>query len=209
MDYQDLSPVQLARLCAEADSEAWREFIRRHQRPIALVILRILRRSGGASALLIDDLVQETYARLCANGYRLLRDFIEEHPSSLVAMVRVIAAHVTHDHLRSRNSKKRGGELHQVDYDALALANLPSPEGHQMIERRMQLLEIDSAIQRNSKREEISGRDRTIFWLHFHFGMTTSAIAQVPTFQLTPKGVESSLRRTLNMLRKSFHRGSP
>jgi RNA polymerase sigma-70 factor (ECF subfamily) len=208
MDYQDLSAVRLARLCAETDSEAWREFMRRYQRPIALVILRILRRSGGTSTLLIDDLVQETYAALCANGYRLLRDFVEEYPSSLIAMVRVVAANVTHDHLRSRNSKKRGGDLHQVAYDSAALANLPSPDGHQTIERHMQLLEIDSTLQRNSKHATISGRDRTIFWLHFHSGMTASAIAQVSTFQLSPKGVESSLRRTLDMLRKSFRQGA-
>jgi RNA polymerase sigma-70 factor, ECF subfamily len=66
MDYQDLTPVQLARLCAQKDSEAWLEFIRRYQRPIALVILRTLREAGSTSTLLIHDLVQETYAALCA-----------------------------------------------------------------------------------------------------------------------------------------------
>jgi hypothetical protein len=46
MDYQDLAPVQLARLCAQRNSDAWLEFIRRYQRPIALVILSTLREAG-------------------------------------------------------------------------------------------------------------------------------------------------------------------
>jgi RNA polymerase sigma-70 factor (ECF subfamily) len=70
MDYQELASVQLARLCAQKDSEAWLEFIERYQRPITLVILRTLREAGGTSILLIDDLVQETYTALCADGCR-------------------------------------------------------------------------------------------------------------------------------------------
>ena len=125
MDYQELAPVQLARLCAEKDSEAWLEFIERYQRRITLVILRTLREAGRTSTLLIDDLVQETYAALCANDCRLLRDFVEEYPSSLDAMVRVVAANLTHDYLRAQNAKKRGGDFHQVAYDSPALAQIP------------------------------------------------------------------------------------
>ena len=51
MDYQELAPVQLARLCAPHDSEAWLEFIQRYQRPITLVILRTLREAGGSLPL--------------------------------------------------------------------------------------------------------------------------------------------------------------
>jgi RNA polymerase sigma-70 factor (ECF subfamily) len=208
MDYQDLAPVQLARLCAQRDSEAWREFIRRYQRPITLVILRTLREAGSTSTLLIDDLVQETYAALCADGLPLLRDFVEEYPSSLDAMVRAIAANLTHDYLRAQNAKKRGGDFHQVAYNSRALAQLPSPYGHETIELHQQLKEIDATLEGH---QTPSARDRAIFWLHFRLGMTANAIARVSTFQLTSKGVESSLRRTLSMLRtalKDQSRGS-
>ena len=208
MDYQELAPVQLARLCAQRNSEAWLEFIRRYQRPITLVILRTLREAGGTSTLLIDDLVQETYAALCANGCRLLRDFVEEYPSSLDAMVRVVAANLTHDHLRAQNAKKRGGDFHQVAYDSPALAQLPSPYGHETIERHMQLKEIDATLQGARERQTASARDYVIFWLHFHFGMSANAIARMSTFQLTSKGVESSLRRTVGMLKKAVGENS-
>ena len=197
MDYQELAPVQLARLCAEKDSEAWLEFIERYQRRITLVILRTLREAGRTSTLLIDDLVQETYAALCANDCRLLRDFVEEYPSSLDAMVRVVAANLTHDYLRAQNAKKRGGDFHQVAYDSPALAQIPSPYGHETVERYMQLKEIDA-----SERQTASARDYAIFWLHFHCGMSPNSIARISRFHLTPKGVESSLRRTVDTLKK-------
>jgi RNA polymerase sigma-70 factor, ECF subfamily len=203
MNYQELAPVHLARLCANNDSEAWLEFIHRYQRPITLVILRTLREAGSPSTLLIDDLVQETYAALCANGYRLLRDFVEEYPSSLDAMVRVVAANLTHDHLRAQNALKRGGDFHQVEYDSPALAQLPSPYDQETIERHMQLKEIDTTLEGARERQTASARDCVIFWLHFRFGMSANAIAQRSTFKLTSKGVESSLRRTITMLKKT------
>jgi RNA polymerase sigma-70 factor (ECF subfamily) len=203
MNYQELAPVRLARLCANNDSEAWLEFIHRYQRPITLVILRTLREAGSTSTLLIDDLVQETYAALCANGCRLLRDFVEEYPSSLDAMVRVVAANLTHDHLRAQNAKKRGGDFYQVEYDSPALAQLHSPYDHETIERHMQLKEIDTTLEGARERQTASARDCVIFCLHFRFGMSANAIAQMPTFHLTSKGVESSLRRTIGLLKKT------
>jgi RNA polymerase sigma-70 factor, ECF subfamily len=208
MDYQDLASVQLARLCAQKDSEAWLEFIERYQRPITLVILRTLREAGGASPLLIDDLVQETYAALCADGCRLLRNFVEEYPNSLDAMVRVVAANLTYDHLRAHNAKKRGGDFHQVAYNSRTLAQLPSPNGGETIGRQMQLKEIDATLQVARERQIASARDRAIFQLHFQFGMSVKAIAQISTFHLTPKGVESSLRRTVGMLKKTIGENS-
>lgn len=210
MDYQNLAAVDLARLCAEKDAEAWMEFVRRNQRSITLVILRTLREAAGASALVIDDLVQETYVALCENGCRLLRDFVEEYPSSMDALVRVVAANLTHDSLRAQNAKKRGGAFHQVAYDSHELAHLPSPHGQEIIERHLQLEEIDKALRGTREGQTPKARDRAIFWLYFRYGMSANAIARIPKFQLTSKGVESSLRRTLSVLKKTLreHRHS-
>jgi RNA polymerase sigma-70 factor (ECF subfamily) len=208
MDYRDLTPVQLARLCAQKDFEAWREFISRYQRTITLVILRTLREAGSTSTLLIDDLVQETYTALCADDLRLLRDFVEEYPSSLDSMVRVVAANLTHDYLRAQNAKKRGGDFYQVAYDSPEVDKLLSPNSGENIERQMQLKEIDATLQAARERQIASARDRAIFRLHFQFGMSVRAIAQVSTFRLTSKGVESSLRRTVGMLKKTIGENS-
>ena len=196
----------MVRLCAEKDPSAWEEFIRRYRRPIALVILQVLRHWGELSTTLLDDLVQETYVVLCANDYRLLRQFAEKHPSSLNAMLRVVAANVTHDQIRARNSQKRGGKYIKAYPDSPLLEGAVSNEEINRIEREVQLREIDQLLQMAPKPIS-SKRDRTIFWLHFRSGMSAQAISKVPSFGLTAKGVESSLYRTLEFIRKGFRIG--
>lgn len=203
MDYLNRSPADLVRLCAEKDQLAWEEFVRRYQRPMALVILRVLRRRGELSTALLDDLLQETYVALCANDYRLLRQFVERHRDSLAAMLRVVAANVTHDQIRARSCLKRGGDRNQA-YADLQLIDPATPgDEAKRIEREVQLDEIDRLLQRAPKRIS-SCRDRDIFWLHFRAGMSARAISELPFIQLTAKGVETSLYRTLEFIRHGF-----
>ena len=70
MDCAALSTEELVLKCVESgDAAAWEEFIRRFQPPIARVVLRVARRWGAFSPQLIDDLVQETYLKLCATTF--------------------------------------------------------------------------------------------------------------------------------------------
>jgi RNA polymerase sigma-70 factor (ECF subfamily) len=112
MDMSAISSEELTLLCVDAgEAAAWTEFVRRFQKPIALTVLRISRRWGLAALSTVDDLVQDTYVRLCADRCRLLRDF-KTGPSgsdSLVALVRVVASNVAHDYFRSKTAQKRGG----------------------------------------------------------------------------------------------------
>jgi RNA polymerase sigma-70 factor (ECF subfamily) len=168
---------------------------------MALVILRVLRRWGELSTALLDDLLQETYVALCANDYRLLRQFVERHPDSLGAMLRVVAANVTHDQIRARNSQKRGGNKAYADLQLIEGVTLDDET--RRIEREVQLDEIDRLLQRAPKPIS-SERDREIFWLHFRAGMSAQAISKLPFVQLTAKGVETSLYRTIEFIRKGF-----
>lgn len=206
MDYSSLAPIALVGLCAEKDPMAWKEFIGRYRRPIALTVLGVLRNWGELSTRLLDDLVQETYVTLCANDYRLLRQFAEKHSSSLNALLRVVAANVTHDHMRARNSQKRGGNSYRVYPDCQRIEGAFSNHEVDRIERIVQLNEIDRLLRRAPKPIS-SNRDRTIFWLHFRSGMSAQAISEVPSFGLTAKGVESLLYRTLEFIRKGFKIG--
>lgn len=203
MNYSDLSAADLIWLCAEKDQLAWEEFVRRYQRPMALVILRVLRRWGELSTALLDDVLQETYVALCANNYRLLRQFVEKHPDSLSAMLRVVAANVTHDQIRARNAQKRGHDRDKAYADFQSIEGIAPDDGARKIEREVQLDEIDRLLQRAPKPIS-SRRDREIFWLHFRAGMSAHAISELPFVQLTAKGVETSLYRTLEFIRKGF-----
>lgn len=203
MDYSNLSPADLIRLCAERDQSAWKEFVRRYQGSIALVIVRVLRRWGEVSTLLLDDLLQETYVALCANDYRLLRQFAEKHADSLDAMLRVVAANVTRDQIRARNSLRRGGGPNIAGADLQVIEGMTPDDEPRRIEREVQLDQIDRLLQRAPKPIS-SWRDRQIFWLHFRAGMSAHAISELPFVQLTAKGVESSLYRTLEFVRGVF-----
>jgi RNA polymerase sigma-70 factor (ECF subfamily) len=203
VDYSDLSAADLIRLCTAEDQLAWEEFVRRYQRPMALVILRVLRRWGELSTALLDDVLQETYVALCANDYRMLRQFVERHPDALGAMLRVVAANVTHDQIRARNAQKRGGDRDKAYPHFQSIEGLAPDDGARRIDREVQLDEIDRLLQRAPKPIS-SRRDREIFWLHFRAGMSAQAISELPFVQLTAKGVETSLYRTLEFIRKAF-----
>lgn len=78
-----MSGEELIRTCAESnDGAAWQEFVIRFHRSISLSVLRIVYLWGGIPQQIVDDLVQETYLKLCADKCRLLRDFAVQHPDA-------------------------------------------------------------------------------------------------------------------------------
>jgi RNA polymerase sigma-70 factor, ECF subfamily len=83
MDYATLSADELVIACGQSDDPAaWQEFVQRFHRLIATVALRVARRWGEPSPQVIDDLVQETYLKLCADNFQALRAFKPHHPDA-------------------------------------------------------------------------------------------------------------------------------
>jgi len=202
--YLDFSAAELVERCSKHDPGAWREFLRRFRRPMALAIVRVLRRAGTFAPAILDDLLQDAYVHLCANDFALLRALVLRHPDSFEPMLRVVAANVAHDHLRARMSQKRGGQYRQLpDPDFSLLEHIEVEDSAMKIEREVQLDEIDRLLER-SVDSSAAPRDRWIFWLHFQLGMSSQSIARIPSVGLTPKGVESSIFRTLRFIRKSL-----
>ncbi len=204
MSYQILTAAELVEQCCNNDSRAWEEFIRRFQRPIALMIVRVMRRWGMYSPTVIDDLLQETYFLLCANEYTLLRGLLKKRPDSVESMLRVIAANVTHDYLRAKTAKKRGRDYQQIDDpDHFLMENALVEDGATRIEAEIQLDQIDRLLQTPPNSATVH-RDRAIFWMYFQSGMTAQAISEIPSIRLSAKGVESSIHRTLEYIRGCF-----
>ena len=208
MDMRALSSNELSRLCIDGkDADAWLEFVRRFQKPIALTAFRICRIWGMNSRSVVDDLVQETYLRLCADQCRLLRNFCvaADNPDSLGALVRTVAANVAHDFFRNRTAQKRGGAQSQ------SALELPEDEllsdlwsGARDLERELQIREVEHVL-RSAPSTEVTRRERLIFALYFRRGLTASAIAAIPAMQLTTKGVESALHRITQFLRSQLN----
>jgi RNA polymerase sigma-70 factor (ECF subfamily) len=199
-----MSALELIRACAElGDGAAWEEFVARFRIPISLAIKRTACRWGKDPAQLVDDLLQETYLKLCADKCRLLFEFAQQHPDEAVlGYIKTIAINVTHDHFKSLHSRKRGaGETDQLLDDFEPVAQGGSFGGPEAMEREVFLKQVHEQLQTcaaGSNQE----RDCLIFWFYYLQGMTAKAIAALATVKLTAKGVEAVIYRLTRCVRE-------
>jgi RNA polymerase sigma-70 factor (ECF subfamily) len=205
-----LPPNDLLSLCGNAGgAPAWEEFIRRFQPLISTVALRTARQWGDPSANLVDDLVQETYLKVCADNCRLLRNFTPQHPGAVFGFLKVVTANVVRDHFKGFRAAKRGaGEAAKdIEIDGISAASTSQPSlvNQASMERTILLQEIDQHLTRLVPVEDLP-RSRLIFWLYYRSGLSASAIASLPNIGLTTKGVESALLRLTRLVRTAFTR---
>ncbi|QNI31737.1 sigma-70 family RNA polymerase sigma factor [Alloacidobacterium dinghuense] len=203
--YSSMAVEELLRACAESnDSAAWEEFVARFQRDISLSIIRTARRWGFSPPEVVDDLVQDTYLKLCADKCRLLYEFAIAHREAINGYVKTVAINVAHDYFKSQQSRKRGGKIVvQANEELEPKAASESLGGQSTMEREILLRQIDSCLQ-NCTEGPSQERDRTVFWLHYRQGMTAKEIAALPTTGLTVKGVESVILRLKCMIREKI-----
>jgi len=205
VNYSEVSPEQLVRACtATREAAAWEEFIRRFGRLIATTVLRTARAWGGATPEIIDELVQETYLKLCENDARLLRSFESRHEGAVFGYLKVVTQNLARDHFRREHSEKRGAGLESAPLEsqpepapaaAVPHRNTPAPE------RAVLFAEIDVHLRAVVKGSN-AARDRYVFWLYYRTGLTANAIAGLPGIMLTTKGVETLLLRVTRELRQ-------
>jgi RNA polymerase sigma-70 factor (ECF subfamily) len=212
MDYASLPPEELILACKQTnDTAAWEEFVHRFHRLIATVALRVARRWGEPSRHQIDDLVQETYLKLCAGDFRMLRRFKSNHPDAFYGYLKVVTANLVHDHFKAAHSSKRGSGAikSSVDEQVQSASDAPStPSALRSCERGVLLREVDATLSRVAAGPHLE-RDRKLFWLYYRVGLTADAIASLPFIGLSTKGVESSLLRLTRLLRQEIGRDRP
>jgi RNA polymerase sigma-70 factor (ECF subfamily) len=174
---------------------AWEQFAHCAQPIIASTIFRVLSRWRSPRNDYVDDLVQETFVKLCANDYHSLRRFRSTHPGALAAYLRAIASTVVVDAYRGRAAQKRGSDRDPVDGNDFTLSPA-SVQGVEQVERQLLIERIDRCL--SSQKE----RDRNVFWLYYRQGLTADAIANIRVMELSSSGVESLLRRLALAVRK-------
>lgn len=163
-------------------------------------MLRTALRWGDPSR--IDDLVQDTYLKLCSNGARILRDFEFRHADALFGFLKVVAANVVNDHFKLLNRVKRGAGTKSQEPGGLE--SIPAASQADTLwptERGILLNEIDDLL-RSRATDEGHERDRTIFWLYYRQGLSARAIASIPSVGLSTKGVESAIARLTRLVRE-------
>lgn len=200
--FAEFSSEELVRACAGSnDAVAWEEFIRRFQVVIAAAVLRTASHWGEPSLSQLDDLIQETYLKLCEDDSRLLRSFQPRHEDSIYGFLKVVAANVVHDHFKSALAAKRGATQTEAWTDSSQIhSKAEGTDSFSTVSQRIQLEQIDKIL-----KQVTAGKDQerkcTIFWLRHRQGFTASEIAAIPSIGLTTEGVESVLMRLTIMIR--------
>src|SRR5262249_43094416 len=156
---------------------AWEEFVRRFHRLIATVALRVARRWGDPSRQVVDDLIQETYLKLCADDFHILRSFKSQHPDAFYGYLKVVTANLVHDHFKAAHSGKRGSGMLEVAVDSQITSEAQATT--RSSEQGILLGQVDALLSKHAGGRHLV-RDRRVFWLYYRVGLTASAIASLP-----------------------------
>ncbi len=207
--YSEFSSNDLVGACvASQDDTAWPEFIRRFQVVIAAAVMRTTRQWGGPQPQ-VDDLVQDTYLKLCDSDRHLLRQFQPQHQDSIYGFLKVVTANVVHDYFKSVCAAKRGaGQTDAMTDEIHVDRTAHGADSFDAVNRRLQLEQVDKIL-----RQVTAGKDqerkRTVFWLRHQQGFTAAEIASIPSIGLTTEGVESMLMRLSAMIRAHLRSSVP
>jgi RNA polymerase sigma-70 factor, ECF subfamily len=205
-----MSVLELIRACAESnDGEAWEEFVARFQRPISLSMKYTACQWGEDPRQFVDDLLQETYLKLCGDNCRRLLEFAEQHPddAAVLRYIKTIAINVARDHFKALHSQKRGArEIDQWLEDFDPPSQKGSLGGSEAMEREVLLKQIDRLLQ-NCAVGSNQERDCLIFWFYYRQDMSAKAIAALATIKLTAKGVEAVIFRLTRCVREQLAGG--
>jgi RNA polymerase sigma-70 factor, ECF subfamily len=209
VDWTDCSSEELIAACVEAVAPAaWEEFVRRFQPVIAGTVWRIARRFGRNAPETVDDLVQETFLKICANRCRILREFQPQTPDAIFGLLKTVAFSTAQDHFRISLAAKRGAGKSESALELYAASAVAGRDGLPEAERELILREIDEQLTAASE-PETRERDRRIFWLYYRHGMTARAIAAIPGIGLAQKGVESAIQRLTKYVRLRLAPSNP
>ena len=189
----------------------WVEFVRRFHPLIATVVLRTARNYSALKPTLNDDLIQETYLKLCADDCRLLRNFRSRHAGAIFGFLKVVTANVVHDHFKASHAAKRGGHgipasLEEGEASQAHVKQSPGCSSSR-IEQTVLVEEIDRCLKRTISPAELS-RCRRIFWLYYRCGLSARAIASLPHINLTTKGVESTIFRLSSLVKTALEKAN-
>src|SRR5437016_313141 len=170
MKFNQMSHSDLIQACVSSDPDAWTEFFARYNQIISLTALRTVRRYSSDTAI-VKDLIQETYLKLCDDGFRILKNFELRTENSIYGFLKVVTTNVVHDYFRS---KKR--PQNEIPLDEIYDLSHPEMWGSQKsMEREISIREVEEVL------AELDGpdaeRDRKIFWLHHSQAFTAHDIA--------------------------------
>lgn len=200
---------RLARICAYSSQAAeWEQFVRLVTPMVALSARRVGDVWGDSSSPTISEIVQEVFLKLCEDDRRILREFEDRGNDSFLKLLRMITASVGTDYFRRIRAEKRGGRANTVPLQtAIPGEDVVDASAANAVQWPTLIAQLDGLLRRYP--EEVSARDRSLFWLYYRQGLTAEAISRIPAIGLSAKGVESALGRLTRLLREAIVSGKP
>jgi len=198
MDYPKLTAEELVEECTTAGTpQAWEEFVRRFQPLVAGVVVRTAQRYRESYTDLVDDLVQETFLRLCTDEWKRLREFHSRHEGAIYGFMKAVARTVTLDYFKAQYTVKRGAAARRgVDFHAA----VQTAAQNEVLEDHVLFREIEQRLAQIAQ----TATEKLVFLLYYRHGFTTKAIATIPGIHLSQKGVESCLYRLARQLQREL-----
>ena len=177
--------------CLEGGSaDDWERLIAQLHPLVVGVVVHTARRIGLGEADIIDDLVQEVLFKVFKEEKASLAR-LQDDDTALFRFVKVMASNVVFDHGKHLGAAKR---------DRAREVSLEDAAGERISSRSGGPDTFGVDIERVFRSEQVSERDRTVFWLYFRQGYSAKEISAMP-FSLGTKGVESCLMRLVSLLR--------
>jgi RNA polymerase sigma-70 factor (ECF subfamily) len=208
VDYSALPSQELVLACLDTgDTLAWQEFVGRFQKLIATVVFRTSARWGESTPQVVDELIQETYLKLCTDNCHLLRSFQSLHDDAIFGYIKVLTANLVHDHFKASRAEKRGGSTvaESIDIGLIGSRVGQRDQSSLVLENKVLMGEIAAYLEAATEGPNAK-RDCRIFWLYYRTGLTASAIAALPKMGLGTKGVETTILRLTRLVRKQLTR---
>ncbi|MDZ7269261.1 MAG: sigma-70 family RNA polymerase sigma factor [candidate division KSB1 bacterium] len=212
--FTDGSDLDLVRRCANDPHNPvlWREFTRRYEGAIRQSILRTLQQQNRQYAArlpaTVDDIVQDVYLRLLQHNGRAFQMFKGFTEAAWFRYLRVIARHLTLNHLRNNSAGKRPPINFSLDagsdFDCeRQLQGRKSGEHELTTDEKIRMLELHDQINHSldlALRGPNKSRDKLLFQLHYFDGLSVEQIASFPGIAMTAHAVEVALSRVRQRL---------
>ena len=192
MKPQELSDRKLVELCLEGNKDAIAELLRRYKRMVARVVARTLNAANLKPTSVVEDLMQEAWARVTVDNFRPLRELQWLHDGALRGLLQVAAATATQDYIRKRFSEKR--DVRKEESLTEIGAFLPaSGNAVANVEYKILVEQLIKCLQGLIRHETDCIRDLAIFQLFYRYRITAADLARV--YRMNVRKVENTLAR--------------
>ncbi|HET8889026.1 MAG TPA: hypothetical protein VFQ41_08990 [Candidatus Angelobacter sp.] len=196
MKPQELSDRKLVELCLEGNKDAIAELLRRYKRMVARVVARTLNAANLKPTSVVEDLMQEAWARITVDDMRPLRELEWLHDGALRGLLQIAAATATQDHIRKLFSDKRDirkeDSLTEIGAFVPASGNITANVEYKVLVD--QLMKCLGGVIRH---ETDCIRDLALFRLFYCYRITAADLARV--YEMNVRKVENTLARLVRL----------